>query len=348
MTGRKNLARLLSLILIACTALSCQSTTAPEKADIGMTVHSRGADAANIERQFDLMAQMGVKWVRVDLAWAWVESEQGTLDWGYTDKIVDEAKAHSMNVLAVFSSTPGWALAAGSGDPYSRPADLASYGNFTKVAVQRYASRGVTNWEVWNEPNIAQFWPPTPDADEYGRLFRAVAEAIRSVDPKATVLLAGLSPKYDSPDAEISPIDFLEQLYANGSAQLADAIAAHPYSFPALPMAKQQRMVGGFKDLPLLRNVMTKHGDSAKKIWITEFGAPTGTSPNAVSEDNQARTLIEARKQAARWDWVGPLIYYELVDGGTDPGDDQDNFGVFRQNLDPKPAAVALMKAASQ
>jgi hypothetical protein len=346
--GRNKFARLLSLIVIACTALSCQSSSPPETADIGMTVHSRGADAANIDRQFELMAQMGVKWVRVDVPWAWTESEQGTLDWGYPDKIVDEAKAHGMNVLAVFSSTPGWALAAGSGDPYSRPADLASYANFAKVAVQRYASRGVDSWEVWNEPNIAQFWPPTPDADEYGRLFRAVADAIRSVDPKATILLAGLSPKYDSPDSEISPIDFLEQLYANGSAQLADAVAAHPYTFPALPMAKQQRMVGGFKDLPLLRNVMTKHGDGGKKIWITEFGAPTGNSPNAVSEGGQARTLVEARRQAARWDWVGPLIYYELVDGGTDPNDDQYNFGVLREDLSPKLAAIALIKSASR
>jgi hypothetical protein len=316
-----------------------------------MTVHSRGADAANIKRQFDLMAAMHVTWVRVDLAWAWMEREQNNLDWSYTDTIVDEAAARGMKVLCVFSSTPPWARSDGSSDAtaasYARPVDPTSYANFARVAAQRYSSRGVHSWELWNEPNITQFWPPKPDADEYGKLFRAVAKGVRDADPKATLLIGGLSPKYDSPDNEVSPVDYLEQLYANGTAQLADAIAAHPYTFPALPTATKLRMVGGLKDLPALHDVMAKHGDGAKKIWITEYGAPTGTSQHAVSERDQALALVQARDQVAGWDWAGPLIYYELVDGGTDPTVDQDNFGVFRHNLSPKPAAIVLTQTAT-
>ncbi|MBB3605035.1 hypothetical protein FHT40_004719 [Mycolicibacterium sp. BK556] len=351
MTRWRVLARVLALVLIACTVLSCQSESPASRVPIGMTVHPRDADAANIVRQFELMAAMHVTWVRVDLAWAWMESQQGELDWGYPDRIVQEANARGMKVLCVFSSTPKWARSADAGDSaesnYARPVDLTSYANFARVAVERYAPRGVHNWEIWNEPNVRQFWPPKPDADEYGRLFKAIVPAVREADPNATVLIGGLSPKYQSSENEESPLDYLEQLYANGTAQLADAIAAHPYTFPALPMAKKQRMVGGFKSLPTMHEIMVKHGDGAKKIWITEYGAPTGTSANAVSEDAQARALILARQELAQWDWAGPLIYYELVDGGTDPNYDQDNFGVFRKNLDPKPAAEALLEAAS-
>lgn len=353
MTGGRGKAvvRVLALVLVALMALSCQSEAPASRVPIGMTVHPRGADAANIERQFELMAAMGVTWVRVDLAWAWMESQQGNLEWGYTDKVVEEATARGMKVLAVFSSTPQWARPPDSGDDaasnYVRPVDLTSYANFAGVAVERYAPRGVHHWEVWNEPNVNQFWPAKPDADEYGRLFKVVAEAIRKADGEATVLVGGLAPKYDESPNEESPFDYLERLYANGTAQMADAIAVHPYTFPALPMADKQRMVGGFKDLPDLRRVMVEHGDSDKKVWVTEYGAPTGTSSHAVSEEDQARALIEARRQLAQWDWAGPLIYYELVDGGTDLSYDQDNFGVLRTNLEPKPAADALMQAAS-
>ena len=92
---------------------------------------------------------------------------------------------------------------------------------------------------------------------------------------------------------------------------------------------------------------MDRHGDGRKKIWITEFGAPTGTGPNAVSEARSGKGLLQAREQLERWDWAGPLIYYELVDGGTDPTDIEENFGVLRDDLSPKPAAVALMDTAS-
>jgi len=341
--------RLLSLILVGFFALSCQAP-APA-AEIGMTLHFRGADAATITRQFDLMADMNVTWVRIDIDWSVIESEQSQLDWTSTDTLVEEAAARRMNVLGVLAFSPAWTRSS-EPDPsptakHSRPDDVASYANFARVAAERYTARGVRSWEIWNEPNTSKFWPPRPDANEYGNLFRVAADAIRGVDPEATLLIGGLAPKFDVPQAEVPPADFLEQLYTTGAAQLADGIAVHPYTFPALPMDADQRMVGGFKDLPALRAVMEKYGDSRKQVWITEFGAPTGSGPYAASEEDQETALLQARQQVGRWDWAGPLMYYELVDGGTDPGDVEQNFGVLREDLSPKLAADALMDSAS-
>jgi hypothetical protein len=339
-TRRRRFGRLLAVILICLTALSCQSS--PPAVEIGMTVHFRGADEATLKRQFDLMASMNVTWARMDIDWSAVESTRGQYDWTYPDKIFNQATARGMNVLAVLAYSPAWARSTDVS--YARPGQLSAYADFARIAAERYAARGAHSWEIWNEPNSAKFWPPRPDADEYGRLFRAAAGAIRGVDPKSTLLIGGLAPKYDEPDAGISPAEYLEQLYANGTAQLADGIAAHPYSFPALPMdTSPQAIVGGFKDLPGLHAVTDKHGEGGKRIWITEFGAPTGTGPNAVSESDQAKTLLQAREQVQGWPWAGPLIYYELVDGGTDLGEIEDNFGVLRADLTLKPAAVALM-----
>lgn len=316
-----------------------------------MTVHSRGADAAGIKRQFDLMAEMGVDWIRVDLGWAWIEQERGTADWWYPDTVVAEAAARGMNVLAVLAFTPAWARSDVAGHagatPYHRPIRLSDYADFARKAAQRYAPQGVRSWEIWNEPNIRRFWPPRPDAREYAALFREGAQAIRDVDPGATLLIGGLSPKYESSPGQVSPTEYLEQLYDSGAAQLADGVAAHPYSFPAMPLTSTPRMIGEFRDLPALHAVMKRHGDGDKKIWITEFGAPT-SGPNSVSEQEQAAALLQARAQSERWDWTGPLIYYELVDGGTDPDVSEENFGVLREDLDLKPAATALIRTARE
>ncbi|MBO0681408.1 cellulase family glycosylhydrolase [Mycolicibacterium sp. S2-37] len=348
MTWRRGASLTLVALLVGFSALACQAT---RPAEIGMLLHYRGDDAATIARQFDLMADMGVRWVRFDIEWSLIQSEPGTFDWTSTDTIVDEARAHGMNPLAVLAFTPGWAVTAQglaeSDARHARPDQLSDYATFARIAAERYAPRGVRSWEIWNEPNLGLFWPPRPDADEYATLFRAAATAIRNVDPNATLVTGGLSPRYPEPDVGVSPLDYLQQLYENGTAQLADAIAVHPYSFPVLPDDENEETIGEFKDLPALHEVMERNGDGAKKLWITEFGAPTGNGPNAVSEDDQALALLQARQQVEKWDWVGPLIYYELVDGGSDRSVDGENFGVLRHDLDPKPAAVALMQAAS-
>ncbi|TDL12163.1 hypothetical protein EUA04_04110 [Mycolicibacterium obuense] len=318
---------------------------------IGMTLHLRGADAATVKKEFDLMAEMGVTWVRIDIDWSAVQSTKRRLDWAQTDLLVNEAVAHQMNVLVMLGFTPAWARSSATqslAEPtHARPTDLAEFAKFAQLAAQRYAPLGVSSWEVWNEPNTAKFWPTMPDADEYGRVFRAAATAIRGVDPRATLLIGGLSPQYDGAVSETPPVTYLEQLYANGTAQLADAIAVHPYSYPYLPMDPAQPQEGGFYDLPALQAVMASHGDGGKQVWITEFGAPTGTSVNAVSEDQQAAIMLQARDQVALWNWAGPLMYYELVDGGTSPADAEQNFGVLRADLSLKAAARALMDAVT-
>lgn len=348
--GRTIMLRLLTLVLIACIPLSCQAPASG--VEIGMTVHSRGADAAAIKRQFDLMAAMNVTWVRVDFDWSVAETERGQFNWDYPDAIVTEAEARGMKVLGVLSSSPEWARPSTPGRStdarHSRPEQLSEWAGFARLVTERYSARGVHTWEIWNEPNTSKFWPPRPDVNEYGTLFWVAAEAIRGVDQEATILIGGLAPQFHVPDAEIRPTAYLEQLYQNGAVQLADGIAVHPYTFPVLPMDTPQRSVDGFSDLPALRAVMESHGDDGKKIWITEFGAPTGNGPYAVSDDAQATAVLQARRQVQKWDWAGPLIYYELVDGGTDPTDVEQNFGVLRHDLSPKPAADALMHLASR
>lgn len=347
--GRKTRIWLSALLLICAGVTSCRAVDPP--VEIGMTLHLRDSDAAALDRQFELMSAMDVQWVRVDIDWSVVERERGRFDWSFSDQVVELAAAHGMNVLAVLGFTPQWARASSTPATetahYSRPEKLSDWAVFVQTAAERYVPRGIRTWEIWNEPNTSKFWPPRPDVNEYGHLFWVAADAVRAVDPEATLLIGGLGPKFEEPDAEVPPTEYLQLLYANGAAKYADGIAAHPYSFPSLPTDVDQRMLGGFRDLPELHAVMDRNGDGQKKIWITEFGAPTGTGPHAVSDQDQAVALLEARERLESWDWSGPLIYYELVDGGPDLSDTEQNFGVLREDLSLKPAAEALLDGAS-
>jgi hypothetical protein len=139
-----------------------------------------------------------------------------------------------MRVLAGILYTPPWARPAGTA-PGSPPSNLGDYAAFVRIAVQRYAQRGVHAYEIWNEPNVADFWAPGPDPARYAQLLRRAYAAVKSVDPTATVVSAGLAPygAYGEHSNErMNPLDFLEGMYAHGAAGSFDALGWHPSNYP--------------------------------------------------------------------------------------------------------------------
>ena len=66
---------------------------------------------------------------------------------------------------------------------------------------------------------------------------------------------------------------------------------------------------------PSLRSLMVAHGDAAKKIWITEYGAPTSGTPNNVSDAEQSDEMVQAISQAKQLGWIGSVYIYTWEDG---------------------------------
>ena len=123
-----------------------------------------------------------------------------------------------------------------------------------------------------------------------------------------------------------------------------DHVGVHPYSYPARPTDESTGAWNTFVRLPAVREVMVDNGDTDTSIWITEYGAPTGSSQVAVTEQEQAESLIEALGQARAWPWVDAFFVYNLRDQG-DPADPEQNFGLIRADGSEKPAYRALAAA---
>lgn len=300
---------------------------------------------AELDRELDAVRDVGARWLRIDFDWSVIEPTRGQQNWAVTDRVVDRARARGLDVVGIITYTPPWARAAGSADSHGRPADPAQFGAFAQQVAQRYASR-VTHWEIWNEPNLTSFFRPLPSVDEYVRLLAAAAPAIKAVQPNARILSGGLAPAVDN-GSDISPVTYVEQLYARGAHQFFDILAVHPYSYPALPSDIGTQNWNTFYRMRLMRDIMVRYGDSAAPIWATEFGAPTGTAPNAVSPQHQADILADGIAEARRLGWVEKVFVYSIRDRGTDPFDVEQNFGLLTQNFSEKPARAVLLSAAT-
>jgi len=336
-----------AMALAACTGNGDTPPTPPpcnstQSTDIGISADAKVLDyqPAELDRYMSAVRASGASWFRVAVDWSRVERTRGRLDWSATDGVLAAAQRHGLRVLALLSYTPRWARipAAGPSDTHGYPADPQTFGDFARAAATRYSAQ-VDTWEIWNEPNIEQFFTPAPDVAIYTALLRSAYTAIHAIQPNATVLSGGLAPATDTaPD--IAPPTFVEQLYNSDANRWFDGVAIHPYVYPVLPSDSGSGAYNTFQRMQLIRTSMLNGGDAAKKVWITEFGAPTSSTPRGVSADAQAAGITEAIDLAR-------LFVYTLVDGGADGRNIEDNFGLLTTGRSPKPAYLAVQRAAN-
>ncbi len=298
-------------------------------------------DAGDVELDVEQMARSGARWLRLDLSWAAVESTRGTYDWSAPDRVIDAARARGLQMVALAGYAPEWAA-------QSPEAVTSVFASFVAAAAERYRGRGVAVWEIWNEPNVRQFWGTNPDPHAYASLLRAAVPAIKDVDPTAYVLSGGLAPTKDRANGlTISSLTFLEALMQDGALDEVDGVAVHAYGYPMLPSESGADDRNGFAVMPRAHQMLTEVGHPEARVWVTEFGAPTGASARAVTQQRQAEIVAQGFALVRTLPWAGPLLVYCLRDTGTDPEDVEQNFGLVRHDFTPKPA-LAAFEAASR
>lgn len=311
------------------------------------------------DRLLDLVVEIGASVVRIDIYWDWLEwTDPGIERWDADqvqrlDSFLDAADQRNLRVLAAVMDTPCWASSEPTKvcDPSrmrydwrAAPANPRDFADFLMRLVSRYRGR-IHYWEIWNEPNLPQFWTH-PDPVTYTRLLQAAYGAIKASDPMAVVLAGALAPI--EPGAPgIETFSFVDAMYQAGARGYFDALSFHPYTNGQPPTADQQGWrAHSFVDaISTLRAAMRRAGDS-RPLWLTESGwattppsAPSLLGPSFTSEADQATYLAEEIRLVRTLDGVAGLYWYELVDRGASPNNIEDHFGLFRHDLSAKPAA---------
>ena len=314
--------------------------------DLGISPGARilDVDDDTLRNDIERSAALGVREIRLDFDWSRIEASKGEPDWSDTDRIVEAAASADMTIHGLLTYTPRWARPAASSDKHP-PTDPADFADFAAAAVARYEETGITSWEIWNEPNSRSFWsaPGGPDPEAFAVLVSAASVAIRAVDPDALVVSGGLAPAIDEAGVELSPETFLRTFLAEITPGTVDVVAIHPYSYPARPQDSSKSW-NLFGRLPDIRDLVTEQSGAPLPIWITEFGAPTGSSSRAVSEQQQERIITDAVLCVNQTEWLEKIFLYNLRDRmGGDADDVEDNFGLFRADGQPKRSAEAVI-----
>lgn len=308
----------------------------------------------DIMTRLQAMKDAGAKWVRFDIDWSLIQEDgPNSYDWKGYDGVVSVAQELGLEPIALLTYTPSWARISNCSSSKCAPADPAQFAKFASLAADRYSKKGVKVWEIWNEENYYGYWMPAVDISSYISLLKSSYLAIKNIDPTATVLTGGLAAVMTG-QGNIGEVDFVKLLYTGGAKGFFDGVSVHPYSYPFLPT---YNTVGNpWPGMLQMHQVMSNYGDEQKKIWITEFGAPTNgpgsvaTLGNAkkegaydhVSEELQAQILKDALKSYQNYTWIGPFLWYSYQDTGTDKSNKENFFGLVRYDGSKKPSYDTL------
>jgi hypothetical protein len=300
--------------------------------------------------------------MRVPVYWESVEPAPGALrNWSRYDAIVGAAASSGLDVLAHLHLSPSWLYGNQQRPPLATPAHLAAWQQFTGDFARRYGPGGlfwlinptipkrpVTNYQLWNEPNLKFFWGGKPNARGYIRLLAATRSSLRAVDPSSLVVTGGLF-RAPRKGFGMPAVKYLKALYRQpGAREVIDAVGLHPYA-PRPPDV--------IDAVAEARRVMKRKRDASASIWITEFGWSTGGighkySPVKASRKQQAarlkRTYRLLRKrgdlaiQRAFW------FSWRDYDNNNSPAQDEwiYRMGLFDLAGKPRPAWFAYATVA--
>jgi hypothetical protein len=339
----------------------------------GVQAHMLGG---GIGEAVDATAGMGFNWLKQQVEWYRFEGSPGALDFSELRRIVDTAGGRGINVLFSVVNAPEWAREPGF-DPSvgGPPADPQTYAAFVGRLAGEFCGSGLKAIEVWNEQNLHYEWGNKPlNPAEYMNLLRAAYGSIKANCPSMLVISGALTPAGNNGAFAMDDFAYLEGMYRNGLAAVADGIGAHPSGYNVPPSVGWQEACGviqstgnffnGACDTPHhswsfrstmegYRNIMNVYGDGNKLIWPTEFGWAAGgmLDPRyAYAEDNsfdeQATWTVEAFQIMRSWGWVGPAFLWNLNFRVVADGTEKAQWGIVRNDYSPLPVYDALRQMA--
>ena len=334
----------LSLALIPSAAVSAGARASSATTALlgGVNVDGLGYNASPGEADSSIAVaqQLHAQVVRFELPWAAMEpngpAQQNARALAFTDRLVADAQAAGIRVIAMVRSTPCWASSAppalrshcspGRDSPANAwaPSNPEDLGTFMAFLAKRYGS-ALAALEVWNEPDQANelYLAGREKPQHYAAMLRAAYTAIKQADPSMTVLGGSLVGVNGA---------FLRALYAAGIKGYYDGLAVHFYTLTVAALRS-------------IREVQLANGDE-KPLWLDEFGWSSCWPAMRVQEEQacvtptvQAQNLANTIRMLARTPYVAAALMFKLRDSF------QENFGVLNQRGGRKPSFAALASA---
>lgn len=326
--------------LISLFIFVCLIPVSVNALELGVQTHF-GHGRGDRESAFKWMKSAEMRSFRDEIYWENIELQRGVFE--PNEQALNSLKAFNLTQCAgiypLLTLSFGNPLYDGGSQPYTAEG-VAAFATYAGWLAKQLKGK-VKYFEVWNEWNIGVGTNPKASYGspvDYVKLSSATYNAIKEVIPTAEVIVGALADDLDG-------WPWLTAAIKAGLLKSADGVSVHLYNHSMSPS-----LVGASEIVNRLRTLQTllraSNVGKPVPIYVTETGWPTHIGQTGVSEqitaEQDARLMLEAHTIE---DLAG-IWWYALIDGGEDPKDQEDRFGLLRTSLKEKPAGCRLRSLA--
>ncbi len=325
---------------------------------LGIGFEKLDRDVFDPEKAYDKVAQIGVKWIRLQSGWQRTEREKGVYNFEWLDKVVDNLLARGLRPWMclcygndLYTERAKTAYGAVGCPPIQTEEERQAWQNYVKAIATHFKGR-VMEYEVWNEPDGDGCWKYGPNATDLGNFTIATAKALKEVDPEIKVFgIALMAPR----------MNYINQAFCTGMGDYIDAVTFHEYTTDERRVPDRVRSLAGLVQHynPKLEVIMGESGSQSRS------GGNGALWPCAWTPRRQAKQLLRHMVQDLTTE-VKFTSYFSCMDmiealngvvGQVSTYTDYGYFGVLGADFDeegrsigtytPKPSFYALQTLAS-
>ena len=235
---------------------------------------------------YDPLAAAGVKYARCQTGWCKCEKTKGVYTFEWLDDIIDNLITRGIKPWfnvgfgnKLYMPDAYGEAAVGHVPLYYGEETLLAWQNFIAALAEHFKGR-VAYWEIWNEPELPQFWRPAePSNLEYLKLIQITAPIIRAKCPGAKTGACSHAVRHP----------YVLELMELGIAAFIDFYTVHAYKI--VPEINFLEAVAEY------RSVLDANGGRHVEIWQGESGYPSHFPPNHWMKP----TVLDSERNQAKW-----------------------------------------------
>lgn len=326
--SRKTVGLLFAVLLGA----QLHTAQAQDKFQVGLVVHLSGNQTEQAH-QFPLIKSTGVNSLREEALWSTIEKNPGTFAIPPAlDQFVNQTLQNGMQPLLILDyGNPFY----DNGDKPHSDRAIKAFARYAVFVVQHFKGR-VHEYEMWNEWNGMVGSKRYGGASEYIQLLRTLYPQLKATDPSATFIGCASSGL---------PLDWFTRVFQAGGLQYMDAVSVHPYNFKLA----DHTVESWASSMYTLENLARHYsGGRDVPLYVTEIGWPTHTGPYASTWNTEGANLAQLYLLARTMPFLKGIWWYDFRDDGWNKDNQENNFGLVRPDMQPKPALLALTAVASK
>ncbi|MDY6943489.1 MAG: family 1 glycosylhydrolase [Pseudomonadota bacterium] len=274
---------------------------------------------------FRAMAEIGIRWIRVDYAWKRIEPVRGEpYDFSYFDMVTQEAARNGIQIIGQIGN--GYNRDRAVAPEWTGDLRIGEYldvlDRYARAVVERYHDT-IEYWSLENEINLdyqhvasnqrAHLWSPTAKM----RIIHTLNEAVKQTDRSAkTVLSVVAVPGF---------LQFIARMRL-----VADYDFVGVYMYPAIggPITE------GFAGYVCRVITQSRYASGGKPVIVLETGFKTGDGEGRTPEAQRLflRNMAEYTLRAGA---VG-FFWYEYLDNPNESQPRQRHSGLLEEDRSPK------------